>query len=255
MTRKSTVRTGGRKRSGNVSRTRRHNCRVSVIVADDHRFMRELICRMLRRQEQGYEVVAELGDANSAVEACARLQPDLLILDINLPDESGIDAAPKLKQASPRTRILLCTAYVTDDRILEAVRSGADGFVEKTNTWNDFIHAIDRVLAGEQYFCSHSGEAFIDMSASTRDEMGAASMVALTQREREVLGLIARGHTSKEIAVKLGISTGTVDTHRVNLMKKLHIRNVAGLVVFAFRAGLIRLTRPRNIVGSHPRSL
>ena len=218
---------------------------LSVVVVDDHRFMRELISTMLRRQDRFYDVVAEGGDARAALEACERLKPDLLILDINLPDESGIDAVAKLKRASPRTRILLCTAYVTDDRVLDALRSGAHGFVEKTNTWKDFIDAVKRVGGGEHYFCAQGNGALSDIPLSARKQIGPASTAGLSPREKEVLTLIAHGGTSKEIAQELGISVGTVDTHRTNLMKKLHIRNVAGLVVYAFRAGLIKLASHR----------
>jgi DNA-binding NarL/FixJ family response regulator len=213
---------------------------ISIVVVDDHCFMRELISRMLGRHADRYKVVAEAGDATTAFDVCATLQPDLLILDINLPDESGIDAVPKLKKLSPHTRILLCTAYVTDDRVLDALRCGADGFVEKTNTWDDFVAAIDRVSRGEHYFSSRNSMALGILPAGARAELRAKSTAGLSARQKEVLSLVAQGCSSKEVADKLGISVGTVDVHRVNLMKKLHIKNVAGLAVFAFRAGLIR---------------
>jgi DNA-binding NarL/FixJ family response regulator len=214
---------------------------IRIVVVDDHQFMRELIIRMLSRRDGRYVVVAEGGDVKSAVATCKQFQPDLLILDINLPDESGIDAVAKIKEASPQTRILLCTAYVTDDRVIDAMRSGAHGFVEKTNTWNEFADAVDRVGKGEHYFSSHHSGALTDIEPAERGGLAPASVVGLSGREKDVLQLIAHGNTSKEIAARLGISVGTVETHRTNLMKKLHIRNVAGLVVFAFRAGLIRL--------------
>ena len=213
---------------------------TSIVVADDHCFMREIISRMLGREEEKYAVLAEAADARSALSTCEQLQPDLLILDINLPDESGIDVVPRLKRLAARTRILLCTAYVTDDRVLDALRSGADGFVEKTNTWHDFADAVERVSRGERYFSSRSSMASAVLPPATRAEVQTRSTVALSVRQKEVLAHVAQGCSSKDIAEKLGISVGTVDVHRVNLMKKLHIRNVAGLVVFAFRAGLIR---------------
>ena len=135
---------------------------ISIVVVDDHRFMRELISAMLARQEGRYKVVAEKGDAATAIAACKELAPDLLILDINLPDVSGIDAVPQIRKHAPRTRILLCTAFVTDDRVVEALRSGADGFVEKTNTWDDFIEAVQRVSGGEHFFRSQSTPALAD---------------------------------------------------------------------------------------------
>jgi DNA-binding NarL/FixJ family response regulator len=217
--------------------------RVGIIIVDDHQFMREVVAAMLRRHDSRYDVLAEAADAKGAIDVCQKLSPDLVLLDINLPDASGIDIVPQIKQVSPHTRVLLCTAYVTDDRFVDALASGAEGFAEKTNTWQDFAQAIDRVVDGEQYFCARPSAAFVDGMPAIDKGLASASTVGLSPREKQILTLIAEGATSKEIASKLGISGATVETHRRRLMAKLHIRNVAGLVVFAFRAGLIRLRR------------
>jgi DNA-binding NarL/FixJ family response regulator len=188
--------------------------------------------------------VAEAPDATTAIAACEQHTPDLLILDINLPDMSGIDAVPRIRQVSPTTRILLCTAMVSDERVVDALRSGAHGFVEKTNTWDDFADAVERVRRGEHFFRStSSGVPSEPRASATNLASRPAATAPLSPREREVLTLIAQGQTSKEIASALGVSFGTVDTHRTNLMRKLKIRNVAGLVVYAFRAGLIEVPR------------
>jgi DNA-binding NarL/FixJ family response regulator len=213
---------------------------ISIVVVDDHRFMREVISAMLARQEGRYKVVAEKGDAATAIEACKELAPDLLILDINLPDLSGIEAVPQIRKLAPNTRILLCTAYVSDERVVGALRSGAHGFVEKTNTWDEFVEAIDRVSRGEHYFSSRTPTELSDVSGRQRKDVALAKSAGLSAREREVLTLVARGHSSKEAADKLGISVGTIDVHRANLMKKLGIKNVAGLVAFAFHTGLMK---------------
>lgn len=215
---------------------------VSIVVVDDHRFMRELIITMLRRHEPKYRVVAEASDAAAALAACERVQPDLLILDINLPGESGIEIVAEVQRVSPKTRILLCTAGVTDERILDALRSGANGFVEKTNTWEDFIAAIECVTRGEHHFCARSSAALAHFSRSERKQRD-EDVPQLSAREKEVLALVARGDSSKEIAAALGISVGTVDVHRAKLMKKLRVKNVAGLVLYAFERGLIRSLR------------
>jgi DNA-binding NarL/FixJ family response regulator len=147
--------------SSNRGASRTRHCdaeRFRIVVVDDHRFMREVIIGMLHRHAR-YDVVAEAENVRTAIAECARLKPDVVILDINLPDGSGIEAVADVARASPATRILLCTAGVTDDRILDALRSGALGFVEKTNTWNDFIEALEHVAAGEQYFCARSSAA------------------------------------------------------------------------------------------------
>lgn len=216
---------------------------IRIVVVDDHRFMREMISRMLSRQPERYDVVAEAPDAISAIAACEQYAPDLVILDINLPDMSGIDAVPEIRRVSPSTRILLCTALVSDERVIDALRSGAQGFVEKTNSWDDFAAAVERVRRGENYFCTTSGGCDPAQRPKASGKSGGLVPVPLSPREREVLTLIAQGSTTKEIATQLGVSFGTVDTHRTNLMRKLKIRNVAGLVVYAFRAGLIEVPR------------
>jgi DNA-binding NarL/FixJ family response regulator len=215
---------------------------ISIVVVDDHRFMRELITAMLARQDGRYKVVAEKGDAAAAIDACRELAPDLLILDINLPDASGIDAVPHIRKHAPGTRILLCTAFATDDRVFEALCSGADGFVEKTNTWDDFLEALERVSAGEHYFRSLRTAVSSPLDGS---QLGSTPpKTPLSPREKEVLTLIAHGQSSKEIAGKLHIGIGTVETHRARLLAKLKVRNVAGLVAYAFRSKLVRALGP-----------
>ena len=214
---------------------------VRIIVVDDHRFMRELISAMLARQSGRYKVVAERGDAATAIQACKELSPDLLILDINLPDLNGIDAVPQIKQLAPKTRILLCTAFVSDDRIIDALRSGAHGFVEKTNTWDDFIEAVEHVTRGEHFFRAQSSPALSAAVAGVKTQDRSGPQIPLSPREKQVLTLIAHGNTSKEIATKLNISIGTIESHRANMMRKLKLRNVAELVVYAFRVGLVGL--------------
>lgn len=208
---------------------RRPHARVAVV--DDHAFMRDLISRELTRSAKRYNVVASVGTAADAVAVCRRFEPHLLVLDINLPDRTGVAAVPDIRRASPATRILLCTAFSKEDWFDRASTCGADGFVEKTNTWNDFMLAVDRVSGGQRYFCSGEG-------ADARRQANGKATPKLTPREREILKLIARGSTTKEIAAQLFISIPTVETHRAHLMTKIAGRNVADLVRFAIDAGL-----------------
>jgi DNA-binding NarL/FixJ family response regulator len=221
---------------------------ISIVVVDDHRFMRELISAMLARQEGRYKVVAEKGDAAAAIAACKELAPDLLILDINLPDMSGIEAVPQIRKLASKTRILLCTAFATDDRVAEALRSGADGFVEKTNSWDDFIEAVQRVSGGENFFRCQGVHASSDLNGGLNRRPRGAAAVRVSRREKEVLQLLAHGDSSKEIAAKLHIGVGTVETHRARLLSKFKARNVAELVASAFRSGLMRVLAPTGMV-------
>jgi DNA-binding NarL/FixJ family response regulator len=212
---------------------------LRIVVVDDHVFMRDLITGMLQRQDGSYEVLASVGSAAEAVEAVAEHVPDLLILDINLPDRSGVDAVPDIQRASPRTHVLLCTAFPTEDRIIDALRVGAKGFVEKTNTWDDFRAAVDRVGRGERYFSSRSTDVIPPKNGGATPVAGRSLRGPLSPREHEVIKLIALGSTSKEIAAKLFISPATVETHRTNVMSKLGVRNVAALVVYAVQNGFL----------------
>lgn len=206
---------------------------VRIVVVDGHRFMREVISAIVARQSGRYIVVAEHGAAETAVEACEQLAPDLLILDINLPRLNGIDAVSQIKKAAPRTRILLCTAFVTDDRVVDAWRSGADGFVEKTNTWSDFIEAIEHVSNDEQFFRAYTSPPLCAAGAKIKHGRSLALQEPLTEREKEVVTLIAHGHTTNEITMKSSLTIGTIETHPTNLVRKLKERNIAELVVYA----------------------
>ena len=208
-----------------------------IIIVDDHVFMRDLMTRALARQTRAYAVLAGVGTVADAITVCEKLKPDLLILDINLPDKNGIDALPELRRVAPAMRVLLCTGFPTDDRISDLAATGAHGFVEKTNSWDEFLHAVGSVSRGEYYFCSYA--AGIRPAKPKRLQTSERTSFAphLTAREKEIIALIAQGLTSKEIAAKLYISVATVETHRTNLMAKLSARNVAELVSWAFRMG------------------
>lgn len=213
--------------------------RLRVVVVDDDRFMLEVVSRLLHHDGEKYEVVAAATDVPTGVSACQQHRPDVVLLDINLPGESGIDGVSKFKNVSPRSRILLCTAEATDERIMAALRSGADGFLEKTNRWDDLTNGLQRVASGEHYFCPRSTAALVHFSQAGTRNSRQLQLKSLTDRETEVLQLVSRGHSSKEAASDLGVSVGTIDVHRANIMKKLAIKNVAGLVAFAFQTGLI----------------
>lgn len=215
---------------------------LGVVLIDDHAFMRELLAKALARQASRFKILGQGGSAAEALHLCRKALPDLLILDIHLPDEDGIAIVPALKKASPKTKVLLCSAYASEDCMTEAIQSGAEGFVEKTKSWKDFLVAVERVVSGERFFRSSAGTP-LPGGGQSRVGGPETPRLPLSPREREILTLIARGSTSKEIANTLHLSVQTVDTHRANLMSKLHLRNVAGLVLYAVQKGLVPLPR------------
>jgi DNA-binding NarL/FixJ family response regulator len=212
---------------------------MRILLVDDNLFVLEVLTRLLTRDSVRFEVVASATHVEDGLIACRKHRPQVVLLDINLPGQSGIEGVPRFKKACPKTRILLCTAEATDERIMDALRSGADGFIEKTNKWSDLTEALERVAAGEHYFCPRSSAALSHFAQNGTVDSEQRQLKSLTERERQVLELVSRGNSSKEMAAVLRVSVGTVDAHRSNVMKKLGIRNVAGLVAFSFKVGLL----------------
>lgn len=212
---------------------------LRVFLADDHVLFRELLSELLAADSGSYEIVGEAGTAKATIDACRNLKPDLLILDINLPGQSGIEATPELKRLCPSTRILLCSGSVNEQQIVTALRSNVDGFMEKTSDRQEFLSAVSRVSSGENYFCARSSRLLAEVARGLHASSGDAPDIS--PREREILTMIAAGHTNKEIATALSISTFTVDTHRRNLMAKIGAHNTAGVIRYALAHGLLRV--------------
>jgi len=214
---------------------------LRIILADDHVLIRELVAGMISGNGLGCEVVAEAGTAAEAISACEKHTPELLVLDVNMPGRSGVEAVPDIKKVSPKTRILLCCGTITERELLAALQAGADGFMEKTSSGAEFLNAIERVARGENYLCAKSINILSKVLRKAPGEAGATSerKSPLTAREKEIIGLIAGGQSSKEIATKLFLSLATVETHRANLMTKIEAHNVAQLVRYALDNGLV----------------
>ena len=212
---------------------------VRVIIADDHAMVREGIKSVLERA--GFAVVGEASNGTEVLPLAERVQPDVAVLDISMPGETGLQAAVKLRQALPHIRVLILSMYDNTEYVLESVRAGAHGYLLKDGAAQDLANAIRAVRDGEAYF---SPAVAARLSAAVRGdierEQRRTNLDLLTGREREVLAGIAKGLTNKEIASELGISHRTVETHRESLMKKLGIRTVAGLTKFSLEAGLIQ---------------
>jgi len=210
-----------------------------VFIAEDQTILRDLIRRVLENYPQ-VTVVGTSGDGQEAYQECLELQPDVIILDIMLPYLNGVEVLRRLKTKSPQTRILVFSEACSRNVIKQAVEAGVDAFVEKDVELSELERAVDRVLVGETYFGPRVSDIMRRIMSNPDEDN---SLHALTSRERQVLQLIAEGHTSKEIAQILNISYKTADTHRANIMEKLDMHNVAELTRFAISTGLTEKLR------------
>jgi DNA-binding NarL/FixJ family response regulator len=210
---------------------------IKVLVADDHMIVRSGI-RQVLESEPGFEVVGEAGTGSEAWALAAKLQPDVIVLDISMPGESGLQVAARLRQRSPLPRVLILSMHDNAEYVLESVRAGADGYLLKDAAATELRSAIRTVCRGESYFSPPIASRLRE-ALRGEHETHAGSLAQLTAREREVLQGVARGRTNKEMAAELGISYRTVETHRESLMRKLQIRTVAELTRFALGAGIL----------------
>ena len=210
---------------------------IRVLLADDHMIVRTGIRHVLEG-EPGFEVVGGAATGSEAVSLAARLQPDVVILDISLPGESGLLVAARLRDSSPEPRILILSMHDNAEYVLGSVRAGAHGYLLKDTAATELRSAIRSVCRGESYFSPPIASRLRE-ALRNEQESHSGSLAQLTAREREVLLGVVRGRTNKEIAGELGISHRTVETHRESLMRKLQIRTVAELTRFALGAGII----------------
>ncbi len=211
--------------------------RVRVLLVDDHPLVREGI--RLALNTPGFQVVGEAANASDGFGESVRLQPDVVVMDISLPGESGLSVATRLLQEMPSTRILMLSVYHQAEYVLEAVRIGAHGYLLKDTLPADLREAVRTVANGGTHFA----RALTSSGAAESPPLSpdtTASLGQLTQRERQVLTGIAEGRTNKEIAASLGLSPRTVESYRESLIRKLGIPSVAGLTKFALDAKLLR---------------
>jgi two-component system response regulator NreC len=210
------------------------NTTVRVVIVDDHLMLIQGIKKLLEGRE-GLHVVGEALDGREGVELVRRLKPEIAILDITMPGLNGLDAARAIAKISPHTKIILLTMHKENPYVIEALDAGVHGYVIKSQTGGDLLRAIDEVTGGRVYLSP--GIAQIVVDAYRHKERAEAD--PLTPREREVLQLIAEGHRTKQIAVRLGISVKTAESHRTRIMTKLDVHETATLVRYAIRRGLI----------------
>ena len=212
---------------------------VRIVLADDHTILREGL-RALLSADPDFEIIGEAGDGREAVRCVEKLGPDLLLMDLSMPRMSGMDAISEIKKRYPETKIIALTVHKTEEYLLSTLQAGVDGYVLKDATHDELVMAIHNVMAGKRYLSPGISEKVIEGYLDGKeDSLAASSWQKLSQREREVLKLIAEGYKNKEIAEDLCISLKTVEKHRANLMKKLDLHNAAALTVYAVERGLV----------------
>jgi DNA-binding NarL/FixJ family response regulator len=208
--------------------------RIRVLIAEDHTIVLEGLRALL--EKEGFEVVGQATDGREAVELAQRLKPDVAVMDISMPALNGIDAAREIGRASPDTRTILLTIHEENQYVLEALRAGVSGYIVKTRAARDLVQAITEVTRGAVYLSPGLSREAVKAYM----ENGELSANPLSPREREVLQLVAEGKTTKEVAVILGISAKTAESHRTRIMEKLDIHETASLVRYAIRQGVIQ---------------
>ena len=209
--------------------------RVRVLLADDHTVVRRGLVNLLTASGS-CEVVAEAADGEEAVQAVARHRPQVAILDIGMPRLNGLEAARRIRQHHPETRILVLTAHGEDEYVLPLVRAGVAGYLLKDSAVDDLLDAVRAVAAGRTWFAPRAAEASAASLASGKPAPD-DPFDALSEREREVFHLTVQGKTQKEIGGALGISSKTVENHRAKVMQKLGASSAAELVRYAARRG------------------
>lgn len=215
---------------------------IRILIADDHALVRAGI-RALVEKIEGVTVIAEAGKGSEAKDLITKLKPDLVLLDITMPDGNGFDVLLYIQENFPQIRVIVLTVHEAGEYAIRALREGASGFLPKSAASTELEQAIYTVVKGEHYISPETSQkTVLEFGKGTRKDQ----LEALSPRQREVLRLIAEGRTTKQIAQTLQISVKTVETHRSQLMERLDIHDVAGLVRYAIIVGLIQVELPDN---------
>ena len=213
---------------------------MRVVLADDHDIVRRGL-RALLQNEPGVDVVGEASDGREALDLCQELQPDLAILDIAMPQLNGIEVAAQAIRHNPRLRVVMLSMYAHESYIIRALTAGAKAYLLKDTTEEDLIPAVRAVTQGRSFFSPAISQILAEDYVRYLQQSGQEDSYALlTDREKQVLQLLAEGRSNKDVASLLGIGLSTVETHRANIMQKLALHNTAELVLYAVRKGIVQ---------------
>ena len=211
---------------------------LRILLADDHTIVRQGLRKLLEESPE-WEVVAEAGDGREAVRQAEETKPDVAVLDIGMPLLNGIEAARQINRKCPNTRVLVLSMHADEAYVDQVLTAGAAGYLLKDSAGADLLHAVGVVATGKSFFSPAISKIMAENYGRQRESRGADRYELLSQREREIFQLIAEGKVNKEIAGLLGISPGTVETHRAHIMAKLDLHSAAEIVLYAVRRGVI----------------
>ncbi len=209
-----------------------------ILLVDDHQVLREGLRALLEKQE-GMAVVGEAGDGRKALQLVRDLQPDIVIMDVNMPGLDGIDATRLIAHEHPNTRVLVLSMYLRKTFVSEMFKSGASGYILKEDTFSEIAKAIRMVTAGERYVCSKVANLLVDEYLDRGTPASADD--SLTERETALIRMLADGKTTKEVALAMNASVKTIDACRRQIMRKMNFTSVAELVKYAIREGLTEI--------------
>lgn len=211
---------------------------IRVLLADDHALVRSGI-RLVLQSLSGVEVVAEAEDGRRTVELVERLRPGVVLLDISMPELNGIETLIRIRARFPQTRVMILSMHAAVEYVVQAFRAGAAGYLLKDATPQELDFALRAVTQGETYMTPRVSSVVVESFLKSSTQPG-TPLDSITSRQREILQLIGEGRSTKQIAAKLGVSVKTVENHRAQLMTRLGLSDIAGLVRFAVRTGLVR---------------
>jgi DNA-binding NarL/FixJ family response regulator len=216
-----------------------------ILVADDHEVVRRGLCALLQSRSE-WEICGEAADGREAVEKTRSLKADAVIIDIGMPTLNGLEATRQILKANPDVKVLVLTLHDSDQVIREVLDAGARGFLLKSDAARDLISAVQALRRNNTYFTSRVAEMVLEgyLKPGTSTSPLPHFRSRLTSREREVVQLIAEGKSTKEVAVALGLSVKTAETHRSNVMRKLELHSVSDLVLYAVRNNIVNVVQP-----------
>lgn len=212
---------------------------IRILLADDHNLIRSGLRALLERQE-GFSVVAEAADGREALNMALAVDPDVVVIDVAMPNLNGIEAARRIKEKRPETAVVILSMHADEGYVLRALKSGARGYLLKDSPEEDLIQAIRAVHQGKAFFSPEISRMLAEDYMRQMGQRGVEdSYELLTPREREVLQMLAEGNSNKEVASKLSLSLYTVETHRGNVLEKLNLHSTAEMILYAVRKGIV----------------